>query len=46
MKSQKKPEWMRKDEGRKRADRVQVRQSRLNRRRERETITLSMGGAA
>ena len=41
-----KPEWTRRDEGRKKADQVRVRQSRINRRRERETMTLSMGGTA
>lgn len=46
MKPQKKPEWMRSDEGRKKADKVRIRQSRINRKRERESITLSMGGAA
>ena len=46
MKKSKKPEWMRRDGGRKKADRMRVRQSRINRKRERESITLSMGGTA
>ncbi len=45
-KTQRKPEWMRRDEGRKKAGQVQVRRARVNRRRERESITLSMGGVA
>jgi len=43
-KTQRKPEWTRRDEGRKKAEQVQLRQSRINRKRERESITLSMGG--
>ena len=43
-KTQRKPEWTRRDEGRKKAEQVQVRLSRINRRRERETMTLAIGG--
>ena len=45
-KTTKRPEWLRKNEGRKKAERIQVRQARQHRKHERETMTLAIGGTA